>query len=89
MENLLAIFCGILAMAFFVWLLIPSSNSKSDPNGELIDPSDARQLGLLIGLSGGSIADAAVARFALERFEQVHGRRATTKEIGMVIGLLK
>jgi len=54
----------------------------------LIDPSDSRQIGLLAGLTGGGIADAATLRFALERFEQLHGRKATTRDVGTVAGLM-
>ena len=77
---------GIGAVSFFVWLLIPD---RTHPRrSELIDPSDSRQLGMLIGMAGGSIGDAATARFALQRFEEIHGRKATTRDIGIVIGLL-
>ena len=88
MKDLLAILIGIAALGFFVWLLIPSSPTTSDTEGELIDPSDSRQLGLLAGLTGGGIADAATLRFALERFEQLHGRKATTRDVGTVAGLM-
>jgi hypothetical protein len=88
MDHIFAILIGVAALGFFIWLLIPSSSAKSDDGGELIDPSDSRQIGLLIGLAGGGIADAAVARFALERFEQIHGRKATTRDVGIVVGLM-
>jgi hypothetical protein len=45
--------------------------------------------GTLIGLSGGSIGDAAVARYALERFEALHGRKATLRDAATVAGLLE
>jgi hypothetical protein len=89
MNTIFAILVGAAALGLFIWLMISSSSPKKEADGELIDPSDSRQIGLLIGLSGGGIADAAVARFALERFEQIHGRKATTKDVGIVIGLLK
>jgi hypothetical protein len=87
-EHIKTIIIGGAALAVLIWLLIPSSQSKSQADGELIDPSDSRQIGLLIGLYGGGIADAALARFALERFEQIYGRKATTKDVGMVVGLM-
>ena len=43
---------------------------------------------MLIGLAGGDVADAAVARYALERFEQTHGRKATTRDVGVVVGFM-
>jgi hypothetical protein len=60
-----------------------------DDKDQLIDLSDARQIGLLIGLSGGSIVDATEARLALERFEETYARKATTREAGIVVGLMK
>jgi hypothetical protein len=88
MDHIYAILIGAAALAFFIWLLIPTSPPKEQTDGELIDPSDSRQIGLLIGLAGGGIADAAVARFALERFEQIHGRKATTRDVGIAVGLM-
>ena len=89
MDPIFAILVGAAALGFFIWLLIPSSSPKPDSCGELIDPADSRQIGLLMGLAGGGIADAAVARFALERFEQIHGRKATTRDVGIVVGLMR
>jgi len=40
-------------------------------------------------LAGGSIPDAATLRFALDRFQKQHGRRATTRDIGTVLGMIK
>jgi len=88
MNHIVAIAIGIAALGFVIWLLIPSSSHECGGDGELIDPSDSRQIGILIGLTGGGVADAAVARFALERFEQIHGRKATTKDVGIVVGLM-
>lgn len=90
MDTISSILIGAAALAVVIWLLVPSSSSKPPAaDGDLIDPSDSRQIGLLIGLTGGGIADAAVARFALERFEQIHGRKATTRDVGLVVGLMR
>jgi hypothetical protein len=93
MQYIFAIIVGVAALAFFVWLLLPDGASTDTPTNtspdELIDPSDSRQIGMLVGMMGGSIADAAVARFALERFEQIHNRKATTRDIGAVVGLMR
>lgn len=90
MDTIYDILIGAAALGVFLWLLVPSSSSNpSAADGELIDPSDSHQIGLLIGLAGGGIADAAVARFALERFEQIHGRKATTRDVGLVVGLMR
>jgi hypothetical protein len=82
-----AIVVGVGALAVFLWLV---SGAKISTTGEmLIDPNDARQMGTLIGLMGGTVADAAVAQFALRRFEEIHGRKATVKEMGIVVGIMK
>lgn len=89
MNPLLAVFLGAAAVGLFVWLMIPRSSAGPRADDELIDPSDSRQIGLLVGLVGGGIADAAVARYALERFEKIHGRKATTRDIGVVVGIMR
>ena len=89
MQNIIAILVGVAALAFFIWVFIPSPSRTEQTDSELIDPADSRQIGMLIGLAGGGIADAAVARFALERFEEIHGRKATTREVGIVVGLMR
>jgi hypothetical protein len=93
MNHIFAIIVGVAALGVFAWLFWPDSSppdsaadSSVDP---IIDPSDSRQIGMLIGMMGGSIADAAVARVALERFEQIHKRKATTRDIGVVVGLMR
>jgi hypothetical protein len=88
METTFAILVGAAAIGVFIWLIIPSRTQKARADNELIDPSDARQIGFLIGMMGGGVADAAVARFALERFQQIHGRKATTRDAGIVAGLI-
>ena len=61
------------------------SNSDDKP----IDPADSYQIGLLVGMMGGTVADAAVARSALQRFEQAHGRKATMRDVATVVGMMK
>ena len=85
----------VMAAVFvlFLWLLIPSSadtRHRSQESGDtFIDPDDSYQIGLLVGMTGGSIPDAATMRFALQRFQEIHGRRATTMDIGIVLGLIR
>lgn len=88
--TIIQIIVGCCVLAFFFWVLIPNAKSGGrDKSGDpFIDPDDTRQIALLIGLKGGTIPDAAVMRFALQRFEQEHGRRATTRDIGIVLGLI-
>jgi hypothetical protein len=89
MDSFFAFVIGAATLGVFIWLMIPSSTPRTLGEGEeLIDPSDSRQIGMLMGLAGGDVTDAAVARYALERFEQIHGRKATTRDIGFVAGLM-
>ena len=93
MENIIPIVIGIAAVAFFVWLVVPSRNSaplsSKNSNDPFIDPDDSYQIGLLVGMKGGTIPDAALMRFALQRFQEIHGRRATSTDIGLVLGLIE
>jgi hypothetical protein len=92
MSEAFQILFAIAAVAVFVWLLMPEKNPSPethDSSGEpFIDPNDSYQIGMLAGLTGHSIPDAAVMRFALQRFQQIHGRRATSRDIGIVLGLI-
>lgn len=90
MNQVLEIIFGIAILALFVWLMMPSPAGKNGvaADDKVIDPSDSTQIGVLIGMTGGTIADAAVARYALQRFEEMHGRKATVRDMGMVAGLM-
>ena len=90
MHEVFGILVAIAALAVFAWLLIGSRSVASGSDGNApIDPNDPRQLGTLIGMTGGSIADAAVARCALERFEREHGRKATVRDMAIVAGMMR
>ncbi|MFM2081857.1 MAG: hypothetical protein RL380_548 [Verrucomicrobiota bacterium] len=84
---------AVVAVAVFVWLMIPSAKDKSvlskSPNEPFIDPDDSYQIGLLVGMRGGTIPDAALMRFALQRFEEENGRRATSSDLGIVLGMIE
>ena len=56
METFIAVVVGAFAIGILVWLLrsSPAQDAAVSKENELIDPSDSRQIGLLIGLSGGS-----------------------------------
>ena len=86
MTTLLQAVVPLAALALFIWML---ASSRTGSASEFIDPDDSRQIGTLVGLTGGSIPDAATMRFALDRFQKQHGRRATTRDIGTVLGLIK
>lgn len=73
------------ALALFLWMLASSRRG----GGEFIDPDDSRQIGTLVGAAGGSVAEAAMMRYALDRFQKQYGRRATTRDIGLVLGMIR
>lgn len=87
MGQVIGIIIAIAAVALFAWLLLGSRKSSKDD--VVIDPNDPRQIGTLIGMTGGSTADAAVAQFALRRFEEEHGRKVTVKDMGIVAGMMR
>ena len=64
----------------------PGPNTRGDA---AIDPDDDHQVGLLVGMTAGTVTDAAVARSALRRFEEERGRRATTADLGIVVGMMR
>ncbi len=91
MHALPVIIMGVIAVAALIWMLWGSrtpADSSATADGELLDPADARQMGLLAGQMGGGVADAALYQFALRRFEEIHGRKATTRDVGTVAGMV-
>jgi hypothetical protein len=86
MLDLIGLLVALLLLWLVVHLVTPADGIRLD---RPIDISDPRTLGTLIGLSGGTIQDAVVARFALDRFEQLYGRKATLGEAAFVAGMLK
>jgi hypothetical protein len=87
MGEVVAILIAVAAVVAFVWIF---GGSIAGASGDApIDATDARTIGTLVGLCGGSVADAAVAQAALRRFEEIHGRKATVREMGIVVGLMK
>jgi hypothetical protein len=91
MTMILQIIVGIAALGFFIWLCIPAGSYRigDSHGGQLIDPNDSRQIAQLIGMTGGTIADAAIARYALQRFQSQYGRPATTLDVGLLVGMMQ
>ena len=91
MQSIFLIILAVGVLGVFVWLMIPTATTSRDSEGStepFIDPDDSYQIGLLVGMTGGSVPDAAVMRFALQRFQERYGRRATSTDIGTVLGLI-
>ena len=89
MGPILGLLAALAVFAFIVWLVWPTKTTAASDPGQALDAENARDLGFLTGLLGGSVADAAIARFALKRFEETHGRKATMNDAGTVAGLMK
>ena len=91
MQSMLTFILAIGVLGILVWLMIPTASTRDNKIGStdpFIDPDDSYQIGLLVGMTGGSVPDAAVMRFALQRFQEIYGRRATSTDIGIVLGLI-
>ncbi len=86
MANVFGLIVALVGLYLVLRLVWPEEGVDFD---RPIDVSDPRVLGTLIGLTGGSIGDAALARYALKRFEALHGRKATLRDAATVAGLLK
>jgi hypothetical protein len=65
-----------------------ATESSGSSNQQIIDPNNDMQIGMLIGMMGGTITDAAVLRYALQRFEQTYGRKATVTDVGILAGMV-
>lgn len=93
MSPLLQVVIGLAACGAFFWMMVTSQGSSSDgrvtSQDDLIDPDNSYQIGYLIGMTGGTVTDAAVVRYALQRFEQTHGYKPTLRDAALVIGLMQ
>jgi hypothetical protein len=70
-------------IVFYAWVYWPWSKWK--PPIPAQNANEAHMIGLITGALGGSVADAATARYALKRFEEQHGRPATRTELAQVL----
>jgi hypothetical protein len=89
MTTFLGLSAFAAALAVFFWMASGSRRPGGASVDSIIDPNDSRQIGMIMGMAGGDIADAATVRYALQRFKEQHGRDATTREIGFVIGMMR
>ena len=92
MVDIIGICVALGLFIFVCWFFSGDSKrakqTAQPSEDEIIDSSDPQQIGLLIGMTGGSIPDGAVAQYALRRFEEIHGRKATFREVAMLVGLV-
>lgn len=92
MSPILQILLGLAACGLFFWMLVTSQNpsvGRIASQDDLIDPENSYQIGYLMGLAGGTITDAAVVRYALERFEQTHGYKPTLRDSALILGMMQ
>jgi hypothetical protein len=75
---------GILVLVLLIATFYPRKNQKSKVSDEL----DAYQVGLMTGVMGGSIEEAAIAQFALTRFEAQYKRKATRRDMAIVVSMI-
>ena len=92
MAALLQIVLGIGSCLMMGWLVF-SNASKSEPcvasQDDVIDPRNSYQIGFLVGMTGGTVTDASVVSYALERFERTHGYKATLRDAAALVGLMQ
>ena len=92
MNSLIQLIVVVGAIVLFLWLLMGNSQStgtSTTTGEELIDPDDTRQLATLVGMTGGDITDVAVARFAIQRFQEHNGRAPNTRDIATLLGIMR
>jgi hypothetical protein len=73
---------GWLGICVWSWLT-PSPKSTTSAG----DAEHDRQIGHIIGMLGGSIEEAAQARYTISRLEEDLGRRATRHEMAIAVGV--
>ncbi len=92
MSPLVQLILGILSSLIFAWLLLKNTTppeARVTSQDDLINPLNTYQIGYLVGMSGGTVGDASVVRYALERFEQTHGYHPTLRDAALVVGLMR
>ena len=85
-----------LALGFVYWLMKPlpashltSVDSAAEPESPPSEGMSVAEIGVAVGAMGGSIADAAVVNYALERAQAESGQPPKAFEVGVAIGLQK
>ena len=91
MSPLMQIVLGIGSCVIFGWLMFHQSSNPGNrvtSHDDVIDPNNSYQIGFLIGMTGGTVNDASLVRYALERFEQTHGYKPTLRDAATIVGLM-
>lgn len=91
MAILTQVIGGLLGLGYVIFMVLSwfeKPKVDSSAGHENLAADNPAQIGVLVGLTGGTIADAATAQSALVRFEQTHGRKPTMQDAGVVVGLM-
>jgi hypothetical protein len=89
MSLLIQIMIGFGASLFFCWLIFSHASpaeARIASQDDLIDPKNPYQIGYLVGMTGGTVADTTVICDALKQFELTHGYRPTLRDAPALIG---
>ncbi len=81
------ILIGVVCLVVFIWIFFVPSK-KPWTASEIAKAEESHMIGVLVGAMGGDITQAAVARYALERFEQQYQCKATTNDLGLLLGII-
>jgi hypothetical protein len=76
----------VLAMVFVVVAFVKYRNEPIADERSDVDKERDYRIGVALGAMGYDIQYAAVVRYALSRFEEEKGRKATEQELATLIG---
>jgi hypothetical protein len=81
----------VACLMLFVWMMLtgPKLDAGRGKEDSAMERDRSKLIGVLTGMTGGSIEDAAVARYALQRFEDHYGRKATDEDLAILIGMMR
>jgi hypothetical protein len=80
---------GVVCVGLFIWIFFGKRKRKPMTAQEALEAEQAQMIGLITGMLGASISDAVTARYALQRFETQHRRKATPRDLAIVMGMIR
>jgi hypothetical protein len=86
MEHLMSYVIGIVAVGLFIWIFY--GKRKPMTAQEALEAEQAQMIGLITGMIGGDITSAVMARYALQRFEAQHHRKATSRDLAIIVSMI-
>lgn len=91
MAIVTQVIAGLLVLGYVIFMVsswFEKPQADSSAGHEELAADNPAQIGVLVGLTGGTVADAVIVQSALVRFEQTHGRKPTMQDAGVVVGLM-